>query len=160
MLKLTVLSKGIVLASIITLTLALFSTTGALAATSKPPPPSIETLNQALETQWVTALSSLHVERVIYKQFRILMEMPGVDKKSPAFREADNAARSFNVVLREARKIADRHSGFDSYGKVTDRFKAANSVRRLNKLLQKLRGSLTDNLTNAIVKIKSINFRN
>ena len=158
--KLSVVSKGIVLASVITLTLVLFSTTTVLAATPNPSPHDPETLNQDLEARWAMALSSLRVERIVYKQFRILMDMPGVDKKTPAFRQADNAARNFNVILREARKIADKHSGFDSNGRVTDRFRAGDSVRRLDKLLQKLRGSPMDKLTNALTKLQRQNSRN
>ena len=153
--KVSILSKGTVLATVIALALATVSATSAFAAGSTTTATSTQAVSQNLEKNWKAELSSLQFENAFFGRVDRMLDNFGSQAKDAnhAGRTKDNtpmAFRSFSYFLNKAEAIVSTHAGFDASGNVTDQTQATKSVEDLNIYLSQLRGVLIYKLRNII----------
>ncbi len=148
MLKKTIVSKGTIVATIVALTLAAISATGAFAAgPTKPSQTSAQAAAAVLQNDWKFDASLFKLESAAFNHVDSLLDSNArrrsdVDTSGRNGKERTRTFITVNMILDKAQALIKDHAGFDATNQVTDQTQAQKTVKQLNVYLNELRDGL------------------
>jgi hypothetical protein len=150
--KMSLVSKGTVIATVIAMALAAFSATSVFAAGSTTTAASTQTIVSGLEQSWKLDSSSIQIESAVLNRFDRALDSTSENGNivNRDERSVPMAYKDFSLILNKAQAVVSAHAGFDATGAVTDQTQAAKSVQDLSKYLSELRGFYFYQLRSAI----------
>jgi hypothetical protein len=137
MLKMSVISKSAMLATILALAVATFSATSVFAASLST---SKQENTQNLTSIWKSETAKLYMERFEYNR-QVSQERKWLKSTGPTSADklsADQFLDKFAFYLKQADVIASKHVGFDTFGKVINLAQATKTTRNLQIPLSNL----------------------
>jgi hypothetical protein len=150
--KMSLVSKGTVIATIIAMTLAAFSATSVFAAGSTTTATSTQAVNSGLVQSWKIENASIQFESAVLNRFD--RSLDGTAESGNLVnrdeRSVPMAYKDFSLILNKAQAVVSAHAGFDASGAVTDQTQAAKSVQDLSIYLSQLREAYFYKLRNTI----------
>jgi hypothetical protein len=139
MLRMSVISKSAMVATVLALALATFSATSVFAASSTTP--HAKALSQDLTSTWKDELRSLRMEQFVYSHMGTLYRNWLKDNSSLTSADkglANQDISKFVSYLNQAEAIVGKHSGFSASGVAIDNIQATKSANELSSYLHDL----------------------
>ena len=133
-----VLSRNVIFATVIALTLVSVSVSSVFAAVPLPGN-NAQNSGQGLERKWKEQLSALQRYQFLGNQIPKWMGVWQLGHSSSSRARKNRYINEVRLALKQAEMIASQHEGFDGKGNVINQHQAAQSIKQLSIHLQQLR---------------------
>ena len=150
MLRMSVISKSAMVATVLALALATFSATSVFAAGVQTR--NAKSVSQDLTSAWKAELVDLRNAQLTSAnvgKWHNNWLTTSTDLKTTDMVSAAQFVNSYNAYLRQAEAIAQSHSGFNNSGVAINNIQAANTIKKLNIYLHDAHMVYNDKITNA-----------